>query len=111
MVSPCDNGSMPHSIILPRLCSFAGAVSLARSPLAIRHGCCRPYRFRVATTYCRSIVFFGVVPSLPFVGYLGPTVMKNKSGGTTLPAGPPSRVAFRFALYAVGADCAFVEFI
>ena len=114
-MSPCDNGSMPHSIILPSTVQFPLAqFPLAQLPLATSMVAADPTGLEWLLLIAAPIVFLVLyLVCLFVVAVFGPTVMKNnKSGGTTYLLDRPSRVAFRIRTLALWALIgAFVEFI
>ena len=114
-MSPCDNGSMPHSIILPSTVQFPLAqFPLAQLPLATSMVAADPTGLEWLLLIAAPIVFLVLyLVCLFVVAVFGPTVMKNnKSGGTTYLLDRPSRVAFRIRTLASWALIgAFVEFI
>ena len=103
--SPCDNGGMLHSFLLPSTVQLPLATSIvAADPTGLE------WLLLIAAPVVFCVVYLACIMA---IAAFGPLVMRNnKSGGTTYLLDRPSRVAFRtrtVALFAlVGA---FVELI
>ena len=113
--SPCDNGSMLHSILLPSTVQFPMAqLPLAQLPLATSIVAADPTGLEWLLLIAAPVVFCIVyLACIMAIAAFGPLVMRNnKSGGATYLLDRPSRVAFRtrtVALFAVVG--AFVELL
>ena len=108
--SPCDNGGMLHSILLPSTVQFP----LAQLPLATSIVAADPTGLEWLLLIAAPVVFCIVyLACIMAIAAFGPLVMRNnKSGGATYLLDRPSRVAFRtrtVALFAVVG--AFVELL